>query len=298
MAGVTQSMDLHDFALRVNRIASNPWAPKTANVVAAVLLASSMAQWTWRVATPRSVQAPIVPAHSPVKDGAAAMREVLAANLFGMVAPGSGVLSPDTLPLTSLNLVLTGVIVRGPDSFALIKIDGGDEEPVLVGQEIKAGARLHAVYADRAVLSRGGAYESLVLKDSESKLAPGALVSGGPARAPVDLNRAIRRHGNQFDVDRQSMLQQMQRPEFLSQAMVVPNAGGGFLVREVQPGGMYEKLGVRTGDVIRSVNGQAVNSMDDVMKIYSQLGGLQNAASVSVEISRAGRSENLSYQLK
>jgi type II secretion system protein C len=265
------------------------------NLAALALLAYSLAQWSWRLVTPKSTPAPAVTAVTPAQDSAAAMRELLAANLFGAVAPGQGGFSPDNLPLTSLNLVLTGVMVRGPQSFALIKIDGGDEEPVVVGQEIKAGAKLHAVYPDRAVLSRGGTYESLVLKDSAAALAPGSIVSGAPAA--TDSGNAIRGSGNQFTVNRQSMIQQMQRPEFLSQAMVVPNAGGGFLVREVQPGGMYEKLGVRVGDVIRSVNGQPVNTMDDVMKVYQQLGGLQSAGSVSLEVMRGGRSEQLHYRL-
>jgi len=263
------------------------------NLAALVLLSYSLAQWSWRLVTPKSTLAPATTPPTPAQDSAAAMRELLAANLFGVVAPGQGGFSPNALPLTSLNLVLTGVMVRGKDSFALIKIDGGDEEPIVVGQEITAGAKLHAVYPDRAILSRAGTYESLVLKDSATALAPGSIVSG----APADLSNAIRGSGNQFTVNRQSMLQQMQRPEFLSQAMVVPNTDGGFLVREVQPGGMYEKLGVRVGDVIRSVNGQPVNTMDDVMRIYQQLGGLQSAGNVSVEVTRAGRSENLHYRL-
>jgi len=295
MTGLSLSAQRTDIGQVATRVAASRWTPVVVNLIALGLLSYSLAQWTWRLVTPKSTPAPPVSSPSPARDSAATMRELLAANLFGVVAPGQGGISPETLPLTSLNLVLTGVMVRGRDSFALIKIDGGDEEPVMVGQEIKAGARLHAVYPDRAVLSRGGSYESLVLKDSASTLAPGSIVSGAPAA--VDLNHAIRRQGNQFTVNRESMLKQMQRPEFLSQAMVVPNTGGGFLVRQVQPGGMYDKLGVRVGDVIRSVNGQTINTMDDVMKIYQQLGGLQNASNVSVEIMRSGRSEQLNYQL-
>jgi len=294
MASLLLSAQKTDFGQLAGQIAASRWTPIAVNLIALALLSYSLSQWTWRLVTPRATPAPPV-AVAPAQDNAATLRELLAANLFGAVAPGQGGVSPETLPLTSLNLVLTGVMVRGADSFALIKINGGDEEPIRVGQEITAGARLHAVYPDRIVLSRSGSYESLVLKESGPSLAPGSVVSGAPST--VDLNRAIRRQGNQFTVDRESMLQQMQRPEFLSQAMVVPNPGGGFLVREVQAGGMYDKLGVRVGDVIRSVNGQPVNTMDDVMKIYQQLGGLNNASSVSIEVMRSGRSENLNYQL-
>jgi S1-C subfamily serine protease len=134
------------------------------------------------------------------------------------------------------------------------------------------------------------------LKETATALPSGAIVASGARNRPGYAD-VVRGSGNQFAVNRESMKQQMQRPEFLSQALVVPNAGGGFLVREVQPGSLYEKLGVRVGDVIRSVNGSPVNNMDDVMRLYQQLGGLEQAGSVSLEVTRAGRPENLHYQL-
>lgn len=294
MTGVSLFAQKPDLGQLLNRIATSRWTPVVVNLVALVLLAYSLAQWTWRLMTPASnpVAAPI---QSPVQDSGAVLRELLAANLFGVIAPGQGGFSPDTLPLTSLNLVLTGVMVRGKDSFALIKINGGEEQAVVIGEEVTAGAKLHAVYPDRAVLTRNGVYESLILKESAEALAPGSIVSSAPRTN--DFSNTVRGSGNQFTVNRQSMVQQMQRPEFLSQALVVPNAGGGFLVREVQPGSIYEKLGVRVGDVIRGVNGQPVNNMDDVMKIYQQLGGLQTSGNVAIEVTRGGRSENLNYHL-
>jgi general secretion pathway protein C len=75
----------------------------------------------------------------------------------------------------------------------------------------------------------------------------------------------------------------------------VPNAGGGFLVRELQPGSIYEKLGLRPGDVIRTVNGQPVSSMDDVMRLYQQFG---SAERVQVDVQRGGRSESLYYDMR
>jgi hypothetical protein len=37
--------------------------------------------------------------------------------------------------------------------------------------------------------------------------------------------------------------------------------------------------------------------MDDVMKLYQQLGGLEQAGNVSLEVTRDGRPEHLHYQL-
>jgi len=96
-------------------------------------------------------------------------------------------------------------------------------------------------------------------------------------------------------VDRRHLQQQMGKPEFLSQALIVPNPGGGFLVRQIQPGSLYEKLGLHPGDVIKNVNGQALTSMDDVMRLYQQFGSAQR---VLVEVQRQGRNETLYYDMR
>jgi len=280
----------------IERIASSRWSPVGVNVIALLLLTYSLAQWSWRLMEPAPVlqdQRPI----APIADSAAELRQLLGANLFGQVdvAAGQGQ-SPASIPLTSLNLVLTGVMVGIANNYAFISINGANETAFAIGDEILSGATLHAVYPDRAVLRRGGALESLVMKDSVA-LPEGAVVTSPQHRKDAPLS-GIRSSGNEFTVERSSLTQQMQKPDFLSQALIVPNAGGGFLVREVQPGSVYEKLGMRIGDVIRSVNGQPINNMEEVMKLYQQLGGINKVSNVAIEVTRGGRTESLQYNIE
>lgn len=279
----------------IERIAGSRWSPVGVNVIALLLLTYSLAQWSWRLMEPAPVvndQRPV----APIADSAAELRQLLSANLFGQADVAAGSLSPASIPLTSLNLILTGVMVGGANNFAFISINGANETAFAIGDEILSGATLHAVYPDRAVLRRGGMLESLVMKDSV------ALPEGSVVTSPQYRNTAsfpgIRGDGNDFTVERSSLTQQMQKPDFLSQALIVPNAGGGFLVREIQPGSIYEKLGMRTGDVIRSVNGQPINNMDEVMKLYQQLGGVNQVSNVAIEVTRGGRTESLQYNIK
>jgi S1-C subfamily serine protease len=88
---------------------------------------------------------------------------------------------------------------------------------------------------------------------------------------------------------------QLRSPEFLRQAMMVPQADGGFLVREITPGSLYEKLGLKAGDVIRSVNGSPVNNLDDAMQLYKKLG---TVGQVLIEINRGGKAETLEYTIR
>ncbi len=281
----------------IERIGGNRWTPIGINLIALLLLSYSVAQWSWRLMEPRAQGFDQRPA-TPVADSAAGLQQLIGANLFGQVdlAAGQNNLSPATIPLTSLNLMLTGVMVRGAGSFAIISANGQEATSFSIGEEILAGASLHAVYPDRAVLRRAGILEALVLKDSIA-LPEGSIVMSPQYRNETPF-AGIRGSGNTFTVERNTLAQQMQRPEFLSQALMVPNAGGGFLVREIQPGSVYEKLGVRTGDVIRRVNGQPINNMDEVMKLYQQLGGVNQTSNVSIEVMRGGRSESLQYNIE
>lgn len=295
MAGISLTSLEPSATQFIGRLVQHRWTPLLLSLLALLLLSYSLAQWSWRWLTPAApVAAPV--AKSEIVNPQTVLRDLLTANLFGMVDSGKSGLSHAQLPNTSLNLVLTGVMVRGKNGLALIRIDGGDETAIGVGQEVQAGTKLQAVYPDRAILQRAGILESLMLKDNTPDLPEGSILSGNRAARGTPAHSAvISSQGNQYTVNRESMMQQMQRPEFLSQALIVPNAGGGFLVREVQSGSVYERLGVKVGDVIRSINGQNVNSMDDVMKLYQQLGGLEQSGQVNLEVARAGRTETLNY---
>jgi general secretion pathway protein C len=235
---------------------------------------------------------------------------LLAANLFGQAPPSTAQQSLDSIPISSLNLVLTGVVAAGGASFALISVNGQAQEPFAIGQEVLSGATLRAVLPDRAILERGGVNEALMLEGMAKPLPditldglpsappapmPGPVAAQSPQPAGADLG--IRQQApNSFVVPRSTIDAQMQQPQqFLSQAHMVPNAGGGFLVREIQPGSVYEKLGLQVGDVIRSVNGQPVNSVQDAMRSYAQAKGSGN---VRLEIVRAGRPEMLQYNVQ
>lgn len=280
----------------IERWLGRRWVPAAINLAALALLSFGLAQTTWRLltpATPGSLDTGVADTDNSADYNLQALR---AADLFGRAAAPRPDVTLDAIPLSSLNLSLTGVMVTPAGSFALISADGSPELPFGVGQEITAGVTLHAVYADRVLIRRGGATESLMLKDTAQALPTGAIVNPGPPARRSDPSRAVQRFSDHnFTVDRQQLTQQMQTPEFLTQALMVPNAGGGFLVREIQPGSMYEKLGLRVGDVINAVNGQPVNTVEDVMRLYAQFG---TAAKVQIDVRRAGRSETLVYNIQ
>jgi general secretion pathway protein C len=262
---------------RIQALLTHRAVPTAAAVAALLWLCWALAQGTWRIIQPAS------PAVARGDAEAIDLNVLTRSQLFGPAAPR---VEEASVAPTNLNITLTGVAMRPTGGCALVLVQGQPESAFCAGEEITPGVRLAAVERDRILILRNGNREAVALKDIEKSA---ALITSAPP--PIVQPSAT---GGQL-VDRKQLQQQMGRPEFLSQALIVPNPDGGFLVRQIQPGSLYEKLGLRPGDVIRNVNGQALTSMDDVMKLYQQFGSAQR---VLVEVQRQGRNETLYYDMR
>lgn len=271
------------------------WFPAFVNIVALAILGWGMADWTWVLVVPTVPQ--VIPdRYTGAGNQPLNMQPILDAQLFGQApqVAGAGGESLDAIPISGLNLVLAGVVAAGGASFALISVDGQPQEPFAIGQEVTAGAVLQAVYPDRVLLRRNGITESLMLegvKGDGAGASEGSVLPAGPA-----LTGILKRGQNDYVVPRAVINAELHQPQsLLTQALMVPDPGGGFLVREIQPNSVYQKLGLHVGDVIRSVNGQPVNTMQEAFHAYQQASTLAN---VQLQIVRNGRTEVLQYQVQ
>ncbi len=265
---------------RIQVVLSHRAMPAAATLAALLLLCWTLAQGTWRVLQPAS---PAV-ARAGGAD-LADLRGLGGVQLFGRAVPRSPAAEASVAP-SNLNMTLTGVAARATGGCALVIVQGQPEAAFCSGEEVSPGVRLDTVERDRIVIVRNGVREAVFMKDAESGAA-GVVVPPPPIVQSVGTDRQL--------VDRRQLQQQLGRPEFLNQALIVPNPDGGFLVRQVQAGSLYEKLGLRPGDVIKNVNGQPLTSMDDVMRLYQQFGTAQR---VLVDVQRQGRSETLYYDMR
>ena len=264
------------------RVLAHRAVPAVATVAVLLALCWTLAQGTSRVLQPAS---PAV-----VRAGGADLTDlrVLAnAQLFGRAAPSRSPAAEASVAPSNLNMTLTGVAMRASGGCALVIVQGQPESAFCSGEELSPGVRLDTVQGDRIVIVRNGAREAVFMKDAAGTAAAGVAAAPPPIVQSTGPDRQL--------VDRRQLQQQMGRPEFLNQALIVPNPDGGFLVRQVQAGSLYEKLGLRPGDVIRNVNGQPLTSMDDVMRLYQQFGTAQR---VLVDVQRQGRNETLYYDMR
>lgn len=88
----------------------------------------------------------------------------------------------------------------------------------------------------------------------------------------------------------------------LTQARVTPHitAGSsgkpdGVVINEIQPGSLFENVGLANGDIIQEVNGRPVTGVADLVSMYRDL---KPGANLSVKVSRTGRQVVLNHTVQ
>ncbi len=273
-----------------SQLPSSPWFHRVVNAAAVILLASGMACWTWSVVRPPTPAVTLPPSAVAAHASSASLDALLSVHLFGR-ADQAAPASLDSIPVSSLNLVLTGIIDAGSDSHALISVDGGEQAPFAVGDQITTGVTLEAVYSDRVIIARDGKRESLLMYESN-----GAGSTSGPL--PPLPTRAEPATGGSFELSRTQIEQQLRNPRLMAQARIVPYGGGGFMVSSIPPNSLFTRAGLRRGDIIKSVNGEPLNNYNDAMQMMQGMGGIDNVQQLDIEILRHGKPQSLHYDIK
>lgn len=269
------------------------WLRWAFNAVVMLLVALSLVQ---KIKTMLDLDTALTqPAHpGPVVDNFEKdIQALLTASLFGETQTFQE--ERTAVPPTSLNMVLRGVVTSKDSGMAFISVEGKPDEMYVHGQKIIPGVTLAAVHKDSVVLTRNGKLETLILAGAE--LVQDIQVTANGMTSVVKASPSSRGTSDKpIMVSRASLRNQVQSPhELLSQAVLVPNAGGGFLIKEVQPGSLVEQYGLRAGDVVHRSNGQILTYADDIRRAYEQLA---NASQLKLEFSRGGKWEELNFELR
>jgi general secretion pathway protein C len=106
--------------------------------------------------------------------------------------------------------------------------------------------------------------------------------SGKIMLARRDLNQSMRNIN-------QLMSQIRIRPHF--------NRGrpDGLSVNNIKRQSIFNKMGLRNGDIIQGVNGKKIKTVDDVMSLYQQLNSVSD---IDLEIKRRGKPMTMQYQIR
>jgi len=125
---------------------------------------------------------------------------------------------------------------------------------------------------------------------------------GGPKNNWRDaVTRGVRKVGpNKYEIDR-SLVQSFISNTAMAgrDAAIYPHTKDGkpdgFRLGRVRPGGIFAKLGMRSGDVLNSVNNMSITSLDKALEMFTKL---QGANHMTIGLTRYGRPRTLDYTIK
>ena len=212
------------------------------------------------------------------------------------------------------------MVARNPDdSLALVK-DGASMKMMRVGMKVADKATILAIRPKYLVVRVDSKVQVMKLGGSGApadKARPGTTVpglkppgpvasaspddAGGDAGTPSQYDAWVKRTGaNEYQIDRANLMNELNDLTKLGmQARVVPNYKGGkyegFKLIGVRPNSLYRAIGIRSGDVVKSVNGAELNSPNKAITLFEEL---KNQSKITVDVERGGRSMQLLYQVK
>jgi len=239
----------------------------------------------------------------------------------------SGELSESQLPINLMGTFVSAV----PDySYATLQIEGEPKIASLGSEYLDGKAKIVKIARGHVVLREEAAYTYIRLwadKTAQAAPTPGMpMPPGGPGgRPPIGKpvpapgetpppvadanlgdtlstpNEGITKTGAyEYTLDRKMLDKQLADISKLQQeARVVPhyqdNQYQGFKLVGVRPGSLYRAIGIRSGDIVKSVNGTAIDSPTKALELFEQL---KSSSNIAVEIERRGQPKTLTYSIQ
>ena len=262
-------------------------------VLCCFLTSSLVAGWVGEWISGGSTVVPLAPAPAAPTGRDWSQREaILTRNLFqvstllpeGPLEPAPGDEDED-LEATRLPLKLLGTVASSDPraSWAAVEDTTRRERRVVRTQDrLLDKATVVRIERRRIVLENAGKREELALDEEGSPLAQSVRAAARSRAAPAvadvaDLRERVQRLADdRFQVQREDVQDVMRNPaELFSQARILPKYEEGEMVgvqlNSIQPGSLFEEIGIQDGDVITEVNGIVIASPQDSAALLREL---------------------------
>ena len=196
----------------------------------------------------------------------------------------------ETKPDIAINIELWGTILGNPSMAFLFNPDT-EQQGLFKLNDTFNGFRLVKISSGKAVLEKDGDAWELILKvNNRNRTTSGkAVVFSDPASGTVVVNKT------------QLVTQMLQAKDMLSKIKLFPISDpstsklGGFQVDNVPSGSLIEEVGIKNGDVIYSVQGQKLQTMQDAWSMFAKV---QTQSRVEVVLLRDNEPLTIKYEIK
>jgi general secretion pathway protein C len=202
---------------------------------------------------------------------------------------------------STLDVVLLGTAIGPPeDTFAVIEDPTTREQDLYkVGDTVQGEARITKVARCRVVFQRDGEKEVLECIEPDERRPPASARS--PRRSSRPSGKGIRKvSDDKYLIDEERVDSALANVnKLMTQIRVVPHfkKGGpqGYRVFAVRPHSIFAKLGLKNGDIIRSINGREILTPAEAFQAYREL---RDARNLDLQIVRRGVQKTLNYEIR
>ncbi len=206
----------------------------------------------------------------------------------------------DKLEQTQLNLKLWGTIISEPDkSYAVIEDTKKRRQGLYRVGDTVDRASIKMILRKKVVLTVGGKDEILLMDDDRNKRSSSSTaVSQREMPEPYEEMMPDVEEAVTLDRDRindalkninQLMSQVKVRPHFQDGR---PN---GLILSHIQQNSIFSEMGLQNGDIVKGVNGNMIESVDDALKFYENL---RASSMVQLQVQRQGEDIDIAYQIE
>jgi len=214
-------------------------------------------------------------------------------NLFGSLEKAAEDVNEEEieeLELTSLKIALLGTVTGNEqNAFAVIEeTDKRKQGLYKIGDSVQ-NATVKKILREKVVLRVGTKDEILTMEESAaSRRDRGRRPSKSTERGTTIM---VSRK------DIQSSLKDINK--LMSQVRIRPHfkdgKSDGLSVSRIKGGSIFSKLGLRNGDIVQKINGEPINSPDEVLVLYEKL---KSGSRVSLEVTRKGELKTMNYRFR
>ncbi|MFO0415992.1 MAG: type II secretion system protein N [Pseudomonadota bacterium] len=191
-----------------------------------------------------------------------------------------------TPPPSPLMLSLIGTfITQGQEPYAIIEDKKKNEQEMfLIGDSIFNQATLKTIYLDRVEVERNGKLEVLRLDEIGGNGGAGIVSTGA----------------NDFVVEEAELDKGLENlPLLLTQARAVPyfkdGRSIGLRLFAIKTGSLYEKVGLKNGDILKNINGNSLGDISQALKLFEQL---KQERSITLILERDKQDREFKYTIR
>lgn len=265
-----------------------------------VLIAAQMAVFTWMILSPE-VLVLAEPSRGQSNNVQQSQVSIADWHIFGdAAAEVVDVPKEVNAPTTRLRLELLGVMAASvaENSSAIISPKGGVGEHYSIGDVVQGRTKLAAVQQDKVILDTNGKLETLkfdLARHHSIKRSAQPTRAQRLAATRGSLKERFRKVRTASDAVSLIRAEVDNDPAGALRQLGLESSGDGAGYKVSNSGSMLTQLGLQPGDVILSVNGQALGNLNNDQGLLEQV---TNSGQARLEIQRGNRRFVVNHTIK